>query len=561
MAAATGTSEQAAFAADFVAALLQVLRDSRAKLLHAWLYVPLGVFAILAVCFGADKLFRLGSLPFPASVACLIVLFFGLLLSERLLGEHRTRKVVALIEIPGLWSLRWINVFFTPSFVLLPLSPPIGIVEVFKIIGVFIFGFIAMMLMTAYMTRGLHLLLGSPKRAMTERAEELGNEADDIPMTAVPPQADSAPTPATLSAAVSTVDVTSIEPPPRAAHPGGPPQTVALQLQDGEHSRAATGLEAVSRPPSPPAPAPVPEKFPASARSKMWAATATRRLDLITYVVLFLSVGLPVYYAAGYAMPLHTTFSIITYFAATSPPPRYTRFLHPVLVSSLLTVLGIWALGATTGEPLNQTLSQYRTGTKYLQLWTTTTRGPLPAPGAGDIFASVLDVSIVALALPMYRYRRELRQHFLAIALPNIALSAASLFAYPPLCHALLGIDPRRSLAFASRSLTLALAIPATANLGGDSSTVAAVAIMSGIAGVLVGRRMLALMRIPEDDYVTRGVTLGANSSALATAMLLPLDPRAAALSSLSMSLFGTVTVLFTSIPPIASAVRASVGL
>lgn len=63
------------------------------------------------------------------------------------------------------------------------------------------------------------------------------------------------------------------------------------------------------------------------------------------------------------------------------------------------------------------------------------------------------------------------------------------------------------------------------------------------------------------DDYVTRGVTLGANSSAVATALLLRTDPRAAALSSLSMSLFGTITVLFTSIPPIANAVRSLVGL
>lgn len=63
------------------------------------------------------------------------------------------------------------------------------------------------------------------------------------------------------------------------------------------------------------------------------------------------------------------------------------------------------------------------------------------------------------------------------------------------------------------------------------------------------------------DDYVTRGVTLGANSSAVATALLLRTDPRAAALSSLSMSLFGTITVLFTSIPPIANAVKSLVGL
>ncbi|CRK36027.1 hypothetical protein BN1708_006885, partial [Verticillium longisporum] len=160
----------------------------------------------------------------------------------------------------------------------------------------------------------------------------------------------------------------------------------------------------------------------------------------------------------------------------------------------------------------------------------------------------------------MYQYRRELRAHFLAIVLPNLVLAVASLFCYPVVCFAV-GIEARRALAFASRSLTLALAIPATENLGGDVNAVAALAIFSGIAGVLIGERMLRWMRIPEDDYVTRGVTLGANSSAIATAVLLRTDPRAAALSSLSMTLFGTMTVLLTSIPPIAGVVRSLVSL
>lgn len=63
------------------------------------------------------------------------------------------------------------------------------------------------------------------------------------------------------------------------------------------------------------------------------------------------------------------------------------------------------------------------------------------------------------------------------------------------------------------------------------------------------------------DDYVTRGITLGVNSSAIGTALLLRTDPRAAALSSLSMTLFGTITVLLTSIPPVASVIRGLVGL
>jgi putative effector of murein hydrolase len=63
------------------------------------------------------------------------------------------------------------------------------------------------------------------------------------------------------------------------------------------------------------------------------------------------------------------------------------------------------------------------------------------------------------------------------------------------------------------------------------------------------------------DDYVTRGVTLGGNSSAIATALLLVTDPRAAALSSLSMSLFGIITLALTSIPPIVNAVDSLVDL
>lgn len=225
-------------------------------------------------------------------------------------------------------------------------------------------------------------------------------------------------------------------------------------------------------------------------------------------------------------------------------------------------------------------------------------------PGAGDVFSSVLDVSIVALALPMFQYRNELRRHFLAIVLPNIAISIASLFGYPALCYAI-GIESKRSLSFAARSLTLALATPATTNLGGDLNLVAVLCIMSGILGVLIGPAMLKWLRIPEgesrltskaerrcrcrkglgrgrrgerrrglgtgdakaslltchaDDYVTRGVTLGGNSSAIATALLLVSDPRAAALSSLSMGLFGTVMVALTSVPPVVRVVWGLVG-
>lgn len=72
---------------------------------------------------------------------------------------------------------------------------------------------------------------------------------------------------------------------------------------------------------------------------------------------------------------------------------------------------------------------------------------------------------------------------------------------------------------------------------------------------------MLKIMKVPEGDYVTRGIVLGMNGGALPTAMLLVTDPRAAALSSLSMSLFGTVMVAFTSVGVIGDYVKKLAGM
>lgn len=299
----------------------------------------------------------------------------------------------------------------------------------------------------------------------------------------------------------STLVATSGEPSSDEVDLQRPPQSRNLPLghraDDSQSTHSSSNSNTVHTELPPQAPIPL-------SRSNRWAAIITTKLDLIIYSLLFLFVGLPVYYTVGYAMPIHLTFNVLTYFLAMSLPPNWRQYLHPVLLSSLLTVLGLWVLGLTKGSPFPSTLSAYKTGIGYAELWSGSHSHSLP--GAGDLFGSVLDASIVSFALPVYRFRRELKQHLAAILVPNIAISIASLFAYPYICYAI-GISASRSLAFAARSLTLALAVPATANLGGDVNTVAALAIMSGIVGVLVGQRMLAALKVPEgrSSYVERG--------------------------------------------------------
>lgn len=340
-----------------------------------------------------------------------------------------------------------------------------------------------MLAVTAYLVRGLQLLLGSSKRAITERAEEMGDEDDGIPLTNMRGQESevaSVTTPTIPSLAEDLAN--DLVAPQRAQDPslvrgtGGPPET------DAPTSTILRNREILQ------APLPL-------TRPQRWAFFINTNIDRLTYLILFLFIGLPIYYTTGYAMPAQLTFNILAYFAALSLPPNWKQFLHPVLVSSAITVLGIWVLGLTRGDNLDDVLDVYKTGTNYLSLWHGEKN--ISMPGAGDIFGSVLDASIVALALPMYNYRHELQRHFFAIVIPNVAISIGSLFGYPALCYAI-GISSERSLAFAARSLTLALATPATRNLGGDLNTVAALAIMSGILGVLIGPRMLQWLKIPE---------------------------------------------------------------
>ncbi|KKA30868.1 hypothetical protein TD95_000723 [Thielaviopsis punctulata] len=532
------------------------------KILTQFVFVPVGILLMLLACFGVDTLFTHIHVKFPASVACLLLLFAALVGSEQVLGHHRTRKIVGWIEIPAGWALRWMNIFFGPSFVSLPLSPKVGIIEVLKMIAVFLIGFVVMYILCAYFTRLIQLLMGTSKRSAASRGEELHvSDTDDIPMTAPTPRAAATP----FSDADDPTHTPAPASPPSGLSPS--PSGIALNTLAPAHLKPEPAADqqdpvppstlprsgSASPPPSPHQPT------PSNTRAQRWAAVMTTHQNAALYLFILLFAGLPVYFGAHYAMPLHLAVSILMFQASMQIPASWRRFLHPVLVSALFTVLIIWAFGAMRGLSLTHTLHEYKTGSTYLQLWRAAP-GTLPAPGAGDMFGTVLDASIVALALPMYQYRRELREHFVAIVVPNVAMSIASLFGYPWVCYAI-GISAERSLAFSSRSLTLALAIPAVTNLGGDLYTTAAVAIMSGVVGVLVGNKLLALVRIPEDDYVTRGVTMGGNSSALGTALLLRTDPRAAALSSLSMSLFGAITVLFTSIPTITHVVRELVGL
>ncbi|KAK9473440.1 LrgB-like family-domain-containing protein [Dipodascopsis tothii] len=496
---------------DALDALRLIAAENGPKLATEFVVVPVGLAAVLVVMYWINYGLVAAGVNFPASVICLFVLFGSLLLCETVLGTRRTSAVIRVINVPLGFALRWITLMFTPSFVVLPLSPAVSGAEVGKIAAVFIVGFVAMMTACVYTVMALQKVLGVSKRAVVQRVEELPPYEDEDFYAATPA------TSRRVSLEAETIELTEL----------------------------------------PARPEPEPTRQP-SARAKRVAALVSRHFDVGLHVLIFLTVGLPVLYTTGYTLVAHMTLSALTLYLGMAFPPRVRRVLHPLFTCSGLTILGIYLLALTRGQTLTDGLDAYNTGRVYTALADAEYAGVLP--GAGDVLKSMLHVSIVSLALPMFTYRADLRQYFLLLMIPNLLAGVVSFFAYPPICYAI-GISATRSLAFVSRSVTLALASPLVMSLGGSQSLAAVTAVLSGVVGVLVGKQILRALKVREDDYLTIGITLGVNSSAIAAADLLTYDPRAGALAVLSFVVYGTSMVIFAAIPPMAAVLRGWVGL
>lgn len=590
--------------------------------------MPIGVLVMLGILYAVNEIITLTTIDFPASVTCMLLLYIFLISSQRFLGNRRTTNIVKLIDIPGGFSLRWINIFFTPAFITLPLSSWISAKEALTIAAVFLIGYFVATAVVAYFCVFLQMLLKKTRRSNVERAEELNlTEDDDLNAnsTALTSNNDllGSPSPSTFHGSptresigsipssdlerlrslernpsniindIARGDEDTIEDQYRRSLDISRHQTifddssdqvssnvVQIELQTNKNSKTLqipTMPSPVAHPQRPNNPGvkakmnkfnrllckrTVLEQNPMleTDRRILIGQFVFKNFDYLVLSFLFIA-SLPIYYARGYAMFLHLSIAVATFiFLLRAPPPRFKKFLHPVLCSVALSWLFFYIFSAIKKENFLDSLRQYKTGRNYLKLFNHATTSDWP--GAGDVFSTLMDVSIVSLSIPMYTYRNDLKRHFFALLPPILLMSFGCFFIYPPLCYHL-GISSARSLGFAGRSVTLALGTPFVQALDGSVPLMAVTTVVSGIIGALTGQFVFGkrVLRLRDDDYVTRGITLGVNCGAIATAHLLTIDPRAAAMSSLSFVLFGTIMVIMASISPLANIVKGWAGV
>ena len=158
-----------------------------------------------------------------------------------------------------------------------------------------------------------------------------------------------------------------------------------------------------------------------------------------------------------------------------------------------------------------------------------------------SIISSLLTPATICLAVPLYEQFSMLKKHPLAIFLGILSGVVTSLFCVLIL-SLLFHLDHAAYVTLLPKSITTAIGMGLSEELGGYVSITAAVIIITGILGSMIAPAVLKIFRIT--DPVAKGVAIGTASHAIGTSKALEIGQIEGAMSSLSIVVSGMLTVL-----------------
>ncbi len=187
-------------------------------------------------------------------------------------------------------------------------------------------------------------------------------------------------------------------------------------------------------------------------------------------------------------------------------------FMNPLLISIILVIIVL--------KVLKIDYQSYNDGAKYISY--------------------LLTPSTVALAIPLYKQFELLKKNTVAI-LSGILSGAVTSFISVLTLSVLFHFSHKEYVTFLPKSITTAIGMGISEELGGFVPITVAVIIITGIFGNVISSAVFKLFRINEP--VAKGVSLGTASHAIGTAKAMELGEVEGAMSSLSIVICGIFTV------------------
>ncbi|ELV7517922.1 CidB/LrgB family autolysis modulator [Photobacterium damselae] len=157
----------------------------------------------------------------------------------------------------------------------------------------------------------------------------------------------------------------------------------------------------------------------------------------------------------------------------------------------------------------------------------------------------LLGPAVVALALPLYQQLAHIRSKWKTIMTACFVGSVLSM-TFGTAIAFWMGADAQLAASILPKSITTPLAMAASQQIGGIPSITAAMVILVGIFGAVLGYPIMKLLKI--EHPLAKGLSMGTVSHALGTAKAAEEDYQEGAFSSLALVICGIMTTILAPI-------------
>ncbi|MGN0427264.1 MAG: LrgB family protein [Agathobacter sp.] len=194
-----------------------------------------------------------------------------------------------------------------------------------------------------------------------------------------------------------------------------------------------------------------------------------------------------------------------------------TQIFNPLLIS-VIVIIAILLLSGMSYET-------YETGAKYISY--------------------LLTPATVALAVPLYEQIEALKQNWKAILLGILSGALTSAVCVLTL-SVLYGLSHTQYVTLLPKSITTAIGMGVSEELGGIVTISVAVIIVTGVLGNMIAETVCKVFKIT--DPVAKGIGIGSASHAIGTTKAMEMGAVEGAMSSLSIAVSGVITVVIANI-------------
>lgn len=147
--------------------------------------------------------------------------------------------------------------------------------------------------------------------------------------------------------------------------------------------------------------------------------------------------------------------------------------------------------------------------------------------------------------MPLYRQMNLLKKNIKAVVLGIVSGVLASLVSVLALAW-LFGLSHEEYVTLLPKSITTAIGMGVSEELGGIVTITVAVIIITGVLGNMIAEAVCRIARINEP--IAKGLALGTSAHAIGTAKAMEMGEVEGAMSSLAIAVAGLLTVVGASV-------------